>query len=392
MMMRPVTKDSVRTRALSVRMPEERPEARPQEHPHPGQRDGRAPEGPLAVDGDPQQLADQVAMDLDTRDVLLGSPRGAEGCVEVVLDALGGDADQHDAVADQLPRHFALEDRGERHPREGPCPRAIVRQELIAPGVQADVGPVVGGEGTDGRLAQPHDRLVARVGAEPDSLGRQVEEGQAKGERVERRLAIVEEEEPASDDTAGVDDDIVESDLVRALGLAGRRHAAQATFAELRHHHNGVLPREDVIELRGARSDRHVAIDVQPDRPGTEDQQRVDGAGQDPVGERPGALLLDVALRDGHDRDPGIRRRVGVRRPEHEEAIVERELGRLQRTRGAEAQHDPGHGDADEACYSPVRQGCREESFQPAHLRTPPTKTGNAPRRALSCRPDRPTR
>src|SRR6185503_20719866 len=94
--------------------PEERAQAGPEEDPQPADPLGRAQERPLTLERDPKELADEVGMNLDARNILLGSLAGAERRIEVVLDALSGHPDQHDAVSYHLGRHLASQDGAER--------------------------------------------------------------------------------------------------------------------------------------------------------------------------------------------------------------------------------------------------------------------------------------
>ena len=368
--------------------PEECTQAGPEEDPHPAKPQGRAPERTLALERGAEELADEVSVDLDARNLLFRTQPGAERRVEVVLDALGGHSDQDDAASYQLGRHFAPQDGAERDPLERPGAGEIVDEELVTTGVQADIRPIVRPEGTDRGRTELDDGLVGGIGAEPQPLRLQIVQGQAEGERVQRRLAVVQEEKASPHDAARVDDDVVEAHLLRAFHHPGRCHPGRGAVGELRHHHDRLRPAKNKIELERARRHRHVSIDVQPDCPGTEGEQRVERLRQHGVGERPGALLLDVALADGHHDDARVGHRVRPRRPDPEEAVVMSELRRLEEPQPAQAQHDRGDGEGDHDGDDPTGKGGGQQESESAHLRTPPARTGSARRPGPSPRGD----
>ena len=54
------------------------------------------------LQADPEELANNLRVEGDAGDLLLDAEASTVGSEEVVFDALGGDADEHDLVADRL--------------------------------------------------------------------------------------------------------------------------------------------------------------------------------------------------------------------------------------------------------------------------------------------------
>jgi hypothetical protein len=132
---------------------------------------------------------------------------------------------------------------------EGPEADSIVREELVTGGVQVDIGSIVWPQRADRGLPQRDDRLVGGVGSELFPLGLQVEQGQPQRERVQRRLAIVHEQEHAPHDSTRVHHDVVEPHLVRAFQHSGRRDATRGAVGELGHRHDAGRIPKNVVEL-----------------------------------------------------------------------------------------------------------------------------------------------
>jgi len=147
----------------------------------------------VAVRAGAQQLAYDVCVDRDTIHGFLLAELLVVGRVETVFHALGGDADQHDLVADQRRIKSAGEKLLERDRRKGVGRITVVEQKLISAGIGAHIAAVVRLERADRRLTEPDVRRIGRIRRYGYALGLEVERRCAQRERLKYCLPVIQE-------------------------------------------------------------------------------------------------------------------------------------------------------------------------------------------------------
>ncbi len=94
---------------------------------------------------------------------------GAERRRKRVLDAFGGDADQHDPIADERSQIVAIHDLAQAPLREGLWTAPVIEQHLVSAIIELDVGAARLVERLDHGLAKP--QIIAGTGRQRDVFG-----------------------------------------------------------------------------------------------------------------------------------------------------------------------------------------------------------------------------
>jgi len=140
-----------------------------------------------------------------------------------------------------------------------------IEQELVSTGVRPHVAAVIRVQRSDRRLPEPQEVCISRIGFGSDTLGAQVQEGEAKSEGGKRVRSVVENRRPRRTIAASIDDDIVEADPIRIGDRRRRPDAARRPFAELHDDDDARIRLEDPAQPVGSGWDRHVPVDVDAD-------------------------------------------------------------------------------------------------------------------------------
>ena len=224
----------------------------------------------------------------------------AERREEIVLHALGIDADQDHAVGNGLARHHTGQQAGKRVGAQRGGRLLEIQEKLVPPGIRIAVAAIVRFEGPDRRFAQPDGLRIDRIRLEGNPVRGQVERGQAQGEGSKDLLAVIQEQQAPADNAAGVDNDIPEGGLPGILDCGQGRNGLVANGHDP---DNPGIVDEQAGQLRAPRGNRDVAVDVQPDSPWMPIKKDLERLRQDGVSQRPLANGLDILFRNFNERD-----------------------------------------------------------------------------------------
>ncbi len=254
----------------------------------------------VAVDGGPQQLADNVRVHGDAVDFGCATV----GRIEEILDTFRRHAHQDDFVFEGAGVEDPVEHLAERECGEGAGPFPVVDQKLVAACVGADIAAVVGFERPKRRRAEADVRGIVGIGRNGDPLGLQVKECGPQGHRVTDALAVIEKQQRPADDTAGIHQHVGESDLLGPFEGIRRRHPRAAHIRKFHGADDLRVAGQHAFELLMPRRHGHVPIDVQRHGPGPVARQFFQRVRQHGVRQRPLPQSIDVVLSDQDDEDP----------------------------------------------------------------------------------------
>src|SRR5262249_56508053 len=123
--------------------------------------------------------------------------------VEVILDAVGNNTDEDDPA----PHETRVDSPGEQSRQVDDRGRSRgvleIEQELIPASVGRGIAAIVGLERPYGYSSQAEVSGVRRIGLRRHAFGLQMQERQSQRERIERRLAVVQEYQPSADSPPG---------------------------------------------------------------------------------------------------------------------------------------------------------------------------------------------
>src|SRR5262249_51148113 len=242
-----------------------------------------------------------------------------------------------------------------------------IEQELIPASVGRGIAAIVGLERPYGYSSQAEGSGVRRIGLRRHAFGLQMQERQSQRERIERRLAVVQEYQPSADSPPGVDDDVIEAHLIGVLQDRRWPNAGRRPLPELCHDDDAGVPGEYLVQLVAAGRHRNVPINIESDGAGLMLQKPQHRLREDPVRQRPAALAVNIAFRDRDKGDPRVMRL--RRRSQPKEPIVGTHLEGLETPRHAQDPNAETDDDDDQPGDREWTSGAAGERLPHSHVR-----------------------
>ncbi len=116
-------------------------------------------------------------------------------------------------------------------------------------------------------------------------------------------VPVIQEEQAPSNDSARIDENIVEAHLFRSLE---NRRGPDSSFPEFHGDDDGGVFREDAVQEFGAGWDRDIPEDVEADGSGAFLEEDGQGLSENFVCEGPPAEGKDIFFRHPHHGDAGV--------------------------------------------------------------------------------------